>query len=94
MTSIQGLMCRKIGHEYVKISDISLQCGEKSFQNYFNIAILILVMIIIPYSILKSLKKAHRKKFINKNIFFKRKYGIMYLEYKSNMYYWEFVSLA
>ncbi|KAL4473131.1 hypothetical protein ABPG72_007361 [Tetrahymena utriculariae] len=87
-----SLSCRKLGEKkYVSI-DLLLSCDDQSYKlfSYIYIIPYLTILLLLPIFVLKKLYN-HRK-----NLDFcttKYKLGYFYLDYKPNLYFWEFIRI-
>ncbi|EAR88963.3 transmembrane protein, putative (macronuclear) [Tetrahymena thermophila SB210] len=91
---ISLLSCRQIGDTSYILSNINYECYTYSYKYYslsLIVPFLIIWVIIIPFALLVYIKK--NKKNLD-SLFINMKFGFLYREYKSNVYYWEFIKIA
>lgn len=58
----------------------------------YNIIILLILGFIFPFSLLTLLVKGKKSNKLNSTLF-KKKAGILYMEYRNNTYYWEIINI-
>ncbi|EAR88961.3 transmembrane protein, putative (macronuclear) [Tetrahymena thermophila SB210] len=91
---ISLLSCRQIGDTSYILSNINYECYTDSYK-YYSLSLilpfLIIWVIIIPFALLVYITK--NKKNLD-SLFINMKFGFLYREYKSNVYYWEFIKIA
>ena len=91
--SIQSLSCVIIGdNKYIK-ADVSLVCDEVYlfFSKTIGIPSLLLSFFIIPLFFFWQIFK-NRKNLSNPDIKFR--FGLLYNEYESRVFYWEFIKIS
>ncbi|EAS06496.2 transmembrane protein, putative (macronuclear) [Tetrahymena thermophila SB210] len=87
-----SLSCRKLGeNKYVQIN-LLLSCDDSSYKlfSYIYIIPYLTILLILPFFVMKKLYN-HRK-----NLDYcttKYKLGYFYLDYKPNLYFWEFIRI-
>ncbi|EAR99647.2 transmembrane protein, putative (macronuclear) [Tetrahymena thermophila SB210] len=86
------LTCTQIGSEYYVTSDLTLKCGDQSYNQFtYTMCIpLIVIWSLFPFIIFKLLQKKSSKLQSCITLYY---FGYYYQEYKEKYYYWEFIRI-
>ncbi|EAR88968.2 transmembrane protein, putative (macronuclear) [Tetrahymena thermophila SB210] len=91
---ISLLSCRQIGNNSYILSNINYTCNSDQY-NFYSMSLvfpfLISWVIVIPFILLVHIYRNRSKL---DSLFTNMKFGFLYREYKSNVYYWEFIKIA
>ncbi|KAL4504851.1 hypothetical protein ABPG73_021698 [Tetrahymena malaccensis] len=90
---VSALSCRKIGNKFYVQADIQYECFDYYHSKfaYFFFIPAIIFWLIVPLAFFKRLSSATEQNRESFSMLYK--YGYLYSEYKTKLYFWEFIKI-